>query len=77
MDDSKFFAEWLARQDESGILPTQIQSVAGIMDRLPNSDLICVMYFGADSQALRALNLLKDRFQEERSWLAEMAEDIK
>lgn len=75
MDDSKFFVEWLSRQKPAGILPTQTATVVNIMDRLDTGDLISVMYFGSDSEALRALNLLKDKFEEEQYWMAQMAVD--
>ena len=70
--DSAYFAYWLRQQPSPDILPNQIKAVANIMDRLSNSDLISVLYLGDDEQALQALKLLKERFEEEMNLLDQM-----
>lgn len=72
-DESKFFAIWLARQDPPGILPTQSAAVFDVIERLPTADLISVLYYGSDSESLAALNMLRDRYEEEQYWLDELA----
>lgn len=70
--DSAYFAYWLRQQPSPNILPAQVKAVTNIMDRLPNCDLISVLYLGDDEQALQALKILKARFEDEMNALEQM-----
>lgn len=71
MNQSRFFATWLHRQSQPGMLPTQWRSSVNILDRLSTADLISVMYNGDDAAALSALKILRNRFDDEMMHLEE------
>lgn len=77
MDESKKFAEWLARLPEPSILPNQWSAVQDVMDRMPNADLLSCMFHGPASVSQIAFEMLRDRFEEERYWLKELDEDYR
>ena len=68
------FAYWLSIHGEPGILPNQSNSVELMLDRLSEADLISVMYNGNDELALKALKILKFRFDDELNGLEEMVQ---
>jgi hypothetical protein len=70
--ESDFFAQWLAKQKQASILPNQVNSTINILDRLDNGDLISVMFNATGDLSLKALNLLKHRYEDELYWLNEM-----
>jgi hypothetical protein len=70
--ESETFAHWLGMQASPTILPNQVGVVGDILDRLGNGDLICVMFNCSGEPAMKALNMLKHRYEEERYALDEM-----
>jgi hypothetical protein len=66
------FAYWLSIHGEPSILPNQSKSVEHVMERLSESDLISVLYNGSDELALKALKILKFKFNDELEGLEEM-----
>jgi len=61
-DEADFFANWLWVQQSGALLPNQIGAVSKILNRLRTGDLIRVMYYGDEDLAMKALEILKDRF---------------
>ena len=66
------FAYWLGIHGKPAILPSQSMSIANIMNRATEADLISVMYHGNDELSIKALKELKHRFEDELSALEEM-----
>jgi len=66
------FAYWLGIHGKPAILPSQSNSLANIMERASEADLISVMYYGADDLILKAFKELKHRFEDELSALEEL-----
>jgi len=66
------FAYWLSIHGKPAILPSQSMSIANIMNRASEADLISVMYYGNDELAIKALKELKHRFEDELNALEEM-----
>ena len=66
------FANWVKNGTRPSILPSQVNGAKKIMDRLSNGDLICVMYHGSDELSLKALKMLKSRFEDELHALEEL-----
>ena len=66
------FAYWLSIHGKPAILPSQSMSIANIMNRATEADLISVMYYGNDELSIKALKELKHRFEDELSALEEM-----
>lgn len=71
--ESSFFAHWLGRQGDATILPNQVNVVGNIFDRMDNGDLISVLFQGNDDCALKALKVLRHRFEDEMYWLDQMS----
>lgn len=57
------FVRWLGSELLGGMLPSQVNAVKSIMDRLPAGDLLVVMLEGDDEMSAQALRLLKKKFQ--------------
>ena len=70
--ESAYFATWLHRQKPASILPSQVCATVNIVDRLDNGDLICILYNGKGDLALKALDILKRRYEDELQALNEM-----
>lgn len=68
---SHLFVYWMSKQAKSGLLPSQIESVVNVMDRLVPADLILVLYWGNEKMASTALALLKKMFLDEMHFLNE------
>jgi len=68
------FAYWLSIHGEPSILPNQAKSVEHVMERLSEADLISVLYNGSDELALKALKILKFKFNDELEGLEEMVQ---
>ena len=68
MDESKKFAEWLARFPEPSLKANQSAAIYDVAYHLPNEDVLSCMFNGPDSVALMALNLLRDRYEEDQYW---------
>jgi len=66
------FAYWLSIHGKPGILPNQVMSVANVMNRASEADLISVMFHGNDELAIKALTELKHRFEDELNSLEEL-----
>lgn len=69
--ESAYFAHWLGKQKEASILPNQVNAAAGMLDRLDTGDIISVMFNAKGDVAMKALDLLKHRYEEEQYWLSE------
>jgi hypothetical protein len=68
------FAYWLSIHGEPSILPNQSKSVEHVLERLSEADLISVLYNGSDELALKALKILKFKFNDELEGLEEMVQ---
>ena len=66
---SSFFASWLSKQKEPSILSNQVNAVGAVLDRMENADLISVMFNGDEWISLKALKILKARFEDELNFL--------
>jgi hypothetical protein len=72
MNVSNYFAHWLC-QDDSMLTGRDVEKLpAAILTQLVNEDLVAVMYFGDEVQAIMALRILKRRFEEEMNNLEQM-----
>lgn len=69
---TKEFADWLAAQPPAGILPTQVDAVKTILDRVSIGDLVMVMLEGGDDLSLKAWTELRRRFQSHEYWGEQM-----
>jgi hypothetical protein len=72
---SNDFAYWLSIHGKPAILPSQSMSIANIMNRASEADLISVMYYGNDELAIKALKELKHRYEDELNALEELTQD--
>jgi hypothetical protein len=61
-DEADYFANWLWIQQGGGILPNQVEAGKNILNRMRTGDLVRVMYYGKPETALKALQILKERF---------------
>jgi hypothetical protein len=60
------FANYIAFfDDEPSIRPDQVRWVGSALDQYSVNDLVTIMYFGTDKQALNALSVLKGKFKQE------------
>lgn len=69
---TKEFADWLAEQPPAGILPTQVEAVANVLDRVSIGDLVMVMLEGGNDLSLNAWTELRRRFQSHEYWGEQM-----
>jgi hypothetical protein len=75
MIESDNFTYWLSVHTKPGILPSEVKALDKIMFRTTDADLISIMYHGHDELALKALKLLKIRFQDEMHSLEQANRD--
>ena len=73
MNESWYFAQWIGSQKRPSILWNQSQAVKNIMDRVNNEDLISVLFNGSDEEAIKALKVLKHRYEDEQYWLDQIS----
>lgn len=70
--NSQYFSHWLGKQPRPGLLPNQIGAVVNVMPNLDTGDLIEILFRGEDSQAINALKLLRERFEDEMNFLDQL-----
>ena len=76
MIESDNFTYWLSVHTRPGIMPNEINKQTGkYLYKLPDADLISIMYHGRDDLALIALKELKLRFQDELHSIEEANRD--
>jgi hypothetical protein len=73
--ESNYFAHWIGMQESASILPSQVNAVVNILERLNTGDLISVAFNGEDEGALKALKMLRQRFEDEMYELDRMSQD--
>ena len=75
MIESDNFTYWLSVHTKPGILPAEVKELKEIMYRTTDADLISILYHGRDDLALKALKVLKMRFQDEMHSLEQANRD--
>ena len=68
---SAYFAAWLKMQKDTEITSDLVNMIDVDSKGLSMGDLICVLYYGNDSQALKALKRLREAYVEELFYLSE------
>ena len=75
MIESDNFAHWLSVHGKPSIMPSEVKTLKEIMYRTTDADLISILYHGRDDLALKALKVLKMRFQDEMHSLEQANRD--
>ena len=58
------FAHCVKTGTRPSILPSQVKKLEDVPNGLSTGDLICVMYHGRDDVALKALQILRGKFED-------------
>lgn len=70
MNEATLFSYWLYQEQQPTMTRNEVQSIDfSDMQRMPVKDLISVLYYGRDSQAMLALKHLRLHFEDEMNRL--------
>ena len=69
--EPNYFAKWLSDIDRPEVLLSEIREDDMDWDYITNEDLLAILYFGDQTQSIKALRALQGRFEEELNALNE------
>lgn len=63
-NEAQDFWTWVSVESENALIrPNQVPRVGSALDAYELGDLVTILYFGTDKQALNALDCLKRKYQ--------------